>query len=182
MRTLMAPLVLLSLITAGCAGDAAPTSTAPTLTGYDRAAAASGAVATLTISGRCEVTFTPPPFPLPPLVTQSDAGTCQLSHLGQTAFNGVQEINFAAGTQRGERTFTAANGDVLRAVHVGRSAPSGPGLISFEATLTFVGGTGRFAHATGRAVSSGVANLITHTTSLSLDGSISYDASDRNGR
>jgi hypothetical protein len=109
----------------------------------------------------------------------TDTGSCQFSELGQTAFSGVQQINFAAGTQSGQRAFTAANGDILRAVHVGTSTPIGPGLISFRATLTFVGGTGRFANATGQATGWGVANLTTRTSVATFEGSVVYDASDR---
>ena len=112
----------------------------------------------------------------------TDTGVCQFSHLGETVFFGVQQINFAAGTQSGERTFTAANGDVLRAVHVGTSTAIGPGLISFRATVTFVGGTGRFANATGQATGWGVANLATRTSVATFDGSVTYDASDRSQR
>ena len=92
------------------------------------------------------------------------------------------ELDLAAGTQRGERTLTAANGDVLRMVSVGTSTPRGPGLVGFVATHTFVGGTGRFANATGQARGEGIANLVTRTTVATLDGWIAYDASDRRPR
>ena len=124
----------------------------------------------------------PPPLPLPPVHRQIDTGTCWFSHLGRTTLYGVQDIVFASGTQSGERTFTAANGDVLRAVHAGTSAPSGPGLISFVTTITFVGGTGRFAHATGQMTGAGTANLLTRTTVVTNEGWIAYDASDRSDR
>jgi hypothetical protein len=136
----------------------------------------------LPIEGRCELTFNPPPLPLPPVHHQVDTGTCWFSHLGRTALYGVQDIVFAAGTQSGERTFTAANGDVLYAVHAGRSAPSGPGVVSFVTTITFVGGTGRFANVTGQMTGAGTANLVTRTTVVTNEGWIAYDASDRAGR
>jgi hypothetical protein len=127
------------------------------------------------LTGHCVVTFDAPPSPPPSVVRQADTGTCQMRDLGPMNFAGVQEIDFVAGTQHGERTFTAANGDVLRATHVGTSAPSGPGLISFDATLTFVGGTGRFEHAAGQAHGVGTANLATRTTTFTLDGWVTYD-------
>lgn len=181
MRALTVSTVPLLLTLAGCAGGA-PTVTAPdapAAAGMRAALAPSGA---LPIEGRCELTFNPPPLPLPPVHRQIDTGTCWFSHLGRTALYGVQDINFAAGTQSGERTFTAANGDVLRAVHAGRSAPGGPGLVRFTTTITFVGGTGRFAHATGQMTGAGTANLITRTTTVTNEGWIAYDASDRSGR
>jgi hypothetical protein len=101
------------------------------------------------------------------------------SQLGKTDFHGTQTINFVAGTQSGERTFTAANGDVLRVQHVGTSAPAGPGLIGFQATATVVGGTGRFENATGHIRGWGVANLVTHTSVANFEGEITYAASAR---
>lgn len=178
MRAFTAPAVLLTLVIAGCGTDVALT--APRLTGSVASErSASPSPVSRPFAGTCELTFTPPPFPPPPVFQSTDVGSCQLSELGRTAFFGVQQINFAAGTQSGQRTFTAANGDVLRAVHVGTSTPIGPGLISFQATLTFVGGTGRFASATGQARGWGVANLATRTSVATFEGSLSYDASDR---
>ena len=181
MRALVPSAVSLLLTLAGCAGGAPSATTLDASASLSRSAAAQTPAA-LPIKGHCELTFNPPPLPLPPVHRQIDTGTCWFSHLGRTALYGVQDINFAAGTQSGERTFTAANGDMLRAVHAGTSAPSGPGLVSFVTTLTFVGGTGRFANATGQMTGEGTANLITRTTSVTNEGWIAYDASDRSGR
>jgi hypothetical protein len=164
---------------AGCAGD--KLATAPDGALAARGDAGSRAPAGRPIAGSCVLSVTPISV-TPPIVRQTDTGTCQLSHLGKTAYAGVLELNLAAGTQRGERTLTAANGDVLRMVSVGTSQPSGPGLVSFSATLTFVGGTGRFANATGQARGEGTSNLVTRTTNVALEGWIDYDASDRSDR
>ncbi len=178
MRGFTFPAALLTIAAAGCAPESptAATPGAPVL-----ARAAGQAPAARPISGHCDLTVSPLPSS-PPLIRQTDTGTCQLTHLGRTTFEGVLELNLATGTQRGERTLTAANGDILRVVSVGTSTPSGPGLVSFVGTFTFGGGTGRFVNATGQARGEGTANLITRATSLTLDGSISYDASDRSGR
>jgi hypothetical protein len=109
-----------------------------------------------------------------PILRQRDYGTCQLSHLGRTGFDGTLEINLLLGTQTGTRTFTAANGDELHATVAGTSTPIGPGLIGFSATFTFTGGTGRFAHASGTAQGEGVGNQMTQTSEVRIDGSISY--------
>lgn len=180
MRTIIALPVVLSLSLTACGGGSPPTAVVDASAA--REAQRHPASQVRPITGRCVLTFTPPPLPLPPQFRQVDTGTCQLSHLGRTAFEGVQVIDFAAGSQRGERTLTAANGDVLRSVHVGTSQPSGPGLISFVASMTIVGGTGRFANATGQVRGVGTANLATRTTEVELDGWIAYDASDRSGR
>jgi hypothetical protein len=178
MRALAKYAVPMLFTLVGCAGGA-PTVSAPDASAAAALSVAGEAPAAIPIEGHCELTFNPPPLPLPPVHRQVDTGTCWFSHLGITALSGVQDINFAAGTQSGERTFTAANGDVLRATHAGRSGPRGPGLIGFTTTITFVGGTGRFANATGQMTGEGTANLITRTTTVTNEGWITYDASDR---
>jgi hypothetical protein len=56
----------------------------------------------------------------------------------------------------------------------GTSTLIGPGMIGFSATFTFTGGTGRFADASGTAQGEGVANQMTQTSEVRIDGSISY--------
>ena len=176
MRTLVAPSLLLTLAAAGCASETPSTAPldAPSL------ARVAAAPASRPITGRCETSFDPPPFPLPAVHRQADTGTCQLAHLGRAALYLVQDIHFATGTQLSvEFTLTASNGDVLRATNVGTSAPSGPG-VRFQGTTTFGGGTGRFANATGEARLEGTANFLTNTAELTVvDGWIAYDASAR---
>ena len=128
------------------------------------------------ISGSCDLSIAPAsaPAPTPPLVRQTDSGTCDLSPLGRVAFAGTLEINPVAGTQVGERTLTAANGDVLRMTSAGTSALSAPGIVSFVATITFAGGTGQFANATGQARAEGLANMMTSKTKMQMVGTITY--------
>lgn len=173
MRTPVTPSLLLTLALAGCASE--PTSTAP-LDALQLAPASPPRP----LAGQCETSFAPPPFPLPPVHRQVDTGTCQLSHLGRAVLHSVQDIEFATGRQVSvELTFTAANGDVLRAANVGTSAPNGPG-VRFRGATTFIGGTGRFANATGEARIEGTANFLTNTAEFTVvDGWISYDASAR---
>ena len=126
------------------------------------------------IAGACETAFVPPTLPPPPVIRQVDQGTCHLSHLGRTALYSVQDIDLATGTQTSiELTYTAANGDILRAVNTGTSVPNGPG-VRFSATTMFVGGTGRFANATGQARIEGTASFVTNTASYTVDGWIAY--------
>lgn len=162
------PVVALAATLAGCAGDARP------LQSPEAPALSRAALAQRPISGVCNTTFVPPAFPPPPSFRQTDDGTCQLSHLGRTAIHSVQVIDLGAGTQTSiEYTYTAANGDVLRAVNVGVNTPSGPA-VQFSGTTTFVGGTGRFEHATGQAHIEGSASLMTNTASYTIDGWIAY--------
>lgn len=132
------------------------------------------------MAGQCALTVSSTvPFPAPPLFRQVASGTCDLTHLGRAAIHFVQVVDFATGTQHSlELTYTAANGDVLRAESVGTSVVEG-GTAHFEATINFVGGTGRFANASGQARAVGDAELAAGTSRYTLDGSIEYDASDR---
>jgi hypothetical protein len=94
----------------------------------------------------------------------------------------VEDINVVAGTQTSVvHTYTAANGDIRRVVNVGTDTPNGRG-VSFSATTTFVGGTGRFANATGEAHLEGSDSVITDTSTYTLVGWITYDASDAPGQ
>jgi hypothetical protein len=181
MRALIAP-ALVTLLVAGC-GPADVSTLAPRSALTSAAPFRSqGVKASVPISGSCSLTFAPPPIPIPPVFEQVDTGTCSFTHLGESTMYGVQEINLVAGTQAGTRTFTAANGDLLRGTHAGTSRPAGPGLVSFSARFTITGGTGRFANATGYLDAQGVANLIARTTQSSFEGEIVYDASDRSAR
>ncbi len=174
------PAVLL-ILAAGCSGDA-PAAADPNTPVLARAAARSQMLVPRPLAGRCETVLAPTEVLRPGIVRQVDTGSCQLSHLGRAEFTSDKVIRLAAGTQTTEATFTAANGDVLRAVGAGTSAPSGAGRVSFTATLTFVGGTGRFAQATGQVRTEGTANLVARTASLEIVGGwIAYDASDRSG-
>ena len=56
---------------------------------------------------------------------------------------------------------------------------SGPGTFSLAGTFTFIGGTGRFSHASGSAPFVGSVDFATGQASLALQGRIVYRASDR---
>lgn len=82
----------------------------------------------------------------------------------------------------GTITLTAANGDRLVLEDRGTfeivMGASGPvSMIQLEWTV--IGGTGRFAHATGSGTANPVGDLLANTTSGPFDGVIKYDASDR---
>jgi len=122
------------------------------------------------------VTVLAPTVPISPgVVRQVDQGTCKLTLLGTVAFVSDKELQLALGTQAIQATFTTANGDVLRAVGTGTNTPNGPGKVTFVATINFVGGTGRFAAATGSARSEGEADLIARTSTSVLNGFVVYD-------
>ena len=131
-------------------------------------------------AGRCETVFTPTgPF------TLEITGICQLAGLGRVTLLAEQELvpgptgiaisNTAA--------YTAANGDVLRTTNVGMGTPATdfPGVL-LSSTETAVGGTGRFAEATGSATILGSAVLAgpaANTGEFTVSGTLRYAASDR---
>jgi hypothetical protein len=135
------------------------------------------------MSGHCELTtIATVPFPAPPVFRQTAEGTCHLTHLGKTSVHFVQIANFGTFTQQSiELTYTAANGDVLRAASAGTSRPIATG-VSFSSTIIFQGGTGRFVAATGEVHVDGTANLAAATSQYTLDGWIVFDAGDAHGK
>jgi hypothetical protein len=169
-----ARLVLFTVL-AGCTGD---TISAPVQEPV--IPQASKSVVPQPITGSCHTQFDPPPFPLPLVLRQTDTGTCTLSHLGRAGIYSVQDIDFATGTQKSiELRFTAANGDVLLAGSVGSSVPGFPDL-RFQGTITFAGGSGRFAGATGQATIAGNADLIRNTAQFEIvERWLDYRAADR---
>ena len=172
--------VLLALALVGCA-DGLPTVPRAESPALARVAASDGAAGARPISGTCTTTFAPIPLPPPAVYRQVATGTCTLSHLGRSALLLIQDVRLADGTQQSVVvTYTAANGDVLRASNVGTSRRSGAG-VAFEATVTFVGGTGRFARATGQAHVTGTADFVANTSDYTIEGWIAYDAADRSG-
>ncbi len=177
MRTLATPLFVSALVLAACAGDT-PLATAPGQSGLATSETLSAAHVPTPFRGSCDLIVTPLPS-TPPIIRQTDTGPCRLSHLGRATLEGVLEIDLTTGTQTGTRTLTAANGDELYLSVVGTSGPAGPGLVSFTASFTIDGGTGRFADATGTATGEGIANLMTRETSTTIEGEIVYGASGR---
>jgi hypothetical protein len=157
----------------GCA-DPSPTSPATPTSSQSLGVAGQQSGTARPFKGSCTTTFNAPPLPLPPVIHQVDTGTCELTHLGRAALYGELDINFASGTQSGWRTLTAANGDELYLAVTGRNAGAVAGIVTIDAQLTIVGGTGRFTGATGSARGTGTATLATRSTSVSIAGTISY--------
>ncbi len=183
MRNIAAAVALLSSFAiVACASDA-PGATAPDAEVLGRISGVNGHKFRLRrFQGPCE-TVLAPTIPISPgVVRQVDDGTCHLSHFGEVGFLSDKVLQLALGTQTNEVTFTMPNGDLLRAVGTGTNELSGPGKIRFVATIRFVGGSGRFARATGSARSTGEADLIARRSTSTIEGYVIYDARDRNDR
>ena len=122
----------------------------------------------------CQMQIQPPTVLSPGVIAQVDSGACQVSHLGNSTLVSDKVINLAAGTQTLQLSFTAANGDVLRASGTGTNVMVAPGIVEFTANVTFTGGTGRFASASGSATINGQANLAQARSAMVLEGDLLY--------
>jgi len=181
MRYHATPAVLMSLVVTACSGDALtslrPTTVDATSTVAAHSSQDSGIPSrSHSMVGHCELrTLATIPSPAPPVFQQTAVGTCQLSHVGQAAVHFIQVVNFGTSTQQSrELTYTTADGDVLRAMSAGTSTRTATG-VAFSSTIIFLGGTGRFAGATGQAHAQGTANLVAGTSEYSLQGWILLD-------
>ena len=124
-------------------------------------------------TGDCDVgaTFTGP-------TTLRIVGTCQLAHLGRVKVIADQTIEPGASgiTYRNTATYTASNGDELRTTNLGVAIPNADGL-TLGGIETAVGGTGRFAAATGTATLAGSVRFTSQSTTIgeySLDGHLVF--------
>jgi hypothetical protein len=135
-------------------------------------------------AGQCAV------FQQVPSAIIAIGGRCETAHLGRAEIDAVQQLVFQlsatgqpviVGGQpvviqlRNCTTQTAANGDELDHTTIGDVMPgAGPAQVAFSGTMAFVGGTGRFAAASGSAEFSGTASLATNSGAFSFQGTVVY--------
>jgi len=136
-----------------------------------------------TFDGRCSV---------PSAWVISFSGWGRSTHLGMVRWTSSHCTQAGATPQDpltisdGRLTYVAANGDVLEE-HYGNGVVSvvAPPLMCIDTQVEFVGGTGRFAHASGTAVESGCFDLrepnlpALNDLRITTVGTIAYEASDR---
>jgi hypothetical protein len=163
----LAPVLILALAACNAESPSGPAADVST-------AQFSQAEAELPFRAECNAQIQPPTVVSPGVIAQTDSGDCQASHLGKTTIVSEKVINLAAGTQTIQLAFTAANGDVLRATGTGTNVMVAPGIVNFTADMTFTGGTGRFATASGRATIRGQANIAEARSAMKMDGFIKY--------
>ena len=110
----------------------------------------------------------------PPIVSVEIEGTGNATQIGHFAVSVPHLLNRSTGVLVGSYDFTAVNGDTLTADFVGHAMPSGvPGVLLVEETATIMGGTGRFAGATGSFDAERVVDMAHGTVTESFDGTIS---------
>lgn len=104
----------------------------------------------------------------------------QATHMGHftgTVEHCTQIQDFQTGvvtTSDGVLVFTAANGDELWGTYWGTPAAGG----GTDEHMTFAGGTGRFASASGGGIGHAVCDRQAGTCVFEFDGTIAFDASD----
>ncbi len=159
--------LVLTCVLAGCATEP-PTGPVAELSNPQFSASARP------LSARCQLAIQPPQPISPGVLRQLDTGECIVSHLGKSTLVSDKVINFAAGTQVIDVTFAAANGDVLKGSGTGTNTLVAPGRVAFTANLTFTGGTGRFANASGAAKIEGEADIVNARSQMTMTGSLTY--------
>jgi len=100
-------------------------------------------------------------------------GTGNATHLGQFTMSADFTVTMSTGNATGTATWTAANGDQIRASVVGHGDIVAFPTVTIAETHTITGGTGRFANASGHITIERSANLLTGVSTGSLSGTIS---------
>jgi hypothetical protein len=110
------------------------------------------------------------------------ASDCRLTHLGRASGQSTQYVVPAG--QPGvtipllitnTTVYRAANGDELHMSFLGTGQlDTVTGEVTFVGTETYQGGTGRFANASGRAVTQGSASVFTNIGSFTTKGQLAY--------
>ena len=117
---------------------------------------------------------------VPPIITLLGGGTGHATQLGNFTYDFPHTVNFVTQTVVGAYTFTAANGDTLIAdVVEGSSEPVEPGVIFVVEELVIIGGTGRFADASGEITISRLVHQSNFSTTGSFEGRISSPGSSK---
>ena len=169
-RSLATSASIIAFTLAGCSGDA--------ITGSRSNSRAMAVSTSQSVArpwkGTCDVaaSFTS-------ATTLTIVGTSQLAHLGRTTVAATQTIEVLTSglvAYTNTASYTAANGDELQTSNVGIATPSASGL-ALAGTETAIGGTGRFANASGTAALSGAVVFTSPSTTIgfySLDGTLNY--------
>lgn len=130
--------------------------------------------------GTLEGTFTVLPIPPPAINRQLDA-TGHATHLGKFTYDFPHSVDRSVvpATGVGFATFTAANGDQVVAFVNGEATLFMPGVLLGVENGTILGGTGRFAYASGSFVIERLIDTVNLTTTGSFEGTMSSPGSSK---
>lgn len=116
-----------------------------------------------------DVTLTP----APPLLLEDIEAVGTATQLGHFMLDVQLVVDPATRTAVGVYEFTAANGDTLYAEFTGLATPTEiPGVLYIEESAIIIGGTGRFAGATGSFIAERWSNPIAGMTVGYFEGTI----------
>lgn len=104
-------------------------------------------------------------------------GEGRASHLGKSSFNAISTLNVSPPPPfkfAGTSTMIAANGDEIYTEFEGEAMPEEDEVRSLVVYHTIIGGTGRYKHAKGELVGTGISNASTGLGYLDIEGKISY--------
>jgi hypothetical protein len=169
---------------AACSGPGLDSPTSPTAATVSAARTQAASATQLpfrgSYMGNTTGTANCPPACPPTLLTLSGSYTGEATSLGRFTATSAEEVTLATATSTGTFTFTAANGDQLFTKTAGAEDEFIPPNISRVTLIaTIVGGTGRFAAATGTMTLrfTSVIDFASGTSSLtgSLDGYINLN-------
>jgi hypothetical protein len=101
---------------------------------------------------------------------------CQFLHMGRTIGSADETITVTATGPivTGSVTYTAANGDQLFVSYNQTGTPPVNGVVTFSGTETVIGGTGRFADASGSLAREGSFAIFTQTGEFETSGTLTY--------
>ena len=171
MRTLSAPAALLALTLTACGTGGAGDPVGPSAAGLARVEHANADTKSMHIHGNMEATETGTPQPGTPIVVRRLEGEGIASHLGRFTTVGNITLNLATASGTGTVSYTAANGDVLNGTSIGQAVITA-GIATVTETVTIIGGTGRFAGATGTFTVVRRVVAATGSSSGTIDGTI----------
>ena len=109
-------------------------------------------------------------------------GTGQASHLGHFSFSIPHDVNLLLTPPGGTGTFefTAANGDTVYGTFTTQATPTEiPGVLYGVEHMTILGGTGRFANASGSFITERLVDTVNLTTTGSFEGTISSPGANK---
>lgn len=130
--------------------------------------------------GTLEGSFTASQAPPPEINRQLDA-TGQATLLGDFTYDFPHSVDRSVmpATGIGISTFTAANGDQVFAMMYGEAMLFTPGVLLGVEEGTILGGTGRFANATGSFLIERLIDTVNLTTIGSFEGTISSPGANK---
>ena len=144
----MRPIILaLSVLAAACRDHVSSSPTSPSIVAVAATPAQSRSATELPFRG--SFTAADKAVVAPPNLLAQGTGEGNTTHLGRFTMTFSAVAVLASSTATGTFDFTASNGDHLLATFAGTAVDIEPGVVRFTEVLTIVGGTGRFAGATG---------------------------------